>query len=235
MTYPIAETDRQGSAMLLPGVIHAVDYPNARVRLESGGWVSAWLPWFSVAAGEVRHWRPPSVGEQAFLVNPSGMPEQGFVIPGVYSDQHGQANDNREQITATDWPDGAREHYDHDEHDYRHALPASGHVRITIGDSTSIDLWNGKAVVNVEDGSVLTMTPGKTTLKTPFFLVDSPLTKFKGVIDMAGAGGKGGLMHLSGDAVVDGNVIVRGGGIAAWAHLDSAPPTPMPSPPKRKK
>ncbi|MCL2345248.1 MAG: phage baseplate assembly protein V [Desulfobulbus sp.] len=214
MSWPIAETDRQGSAMVLAGVIHAVDYTNARVRFESGGWVSAWLPWFSLAAGEVRHWRPPSIGEQAMLVNPSGMPEQGFVITGVYSDQHKQANDNRKQITATDWPDAAREHYDHDAHDFRHYLPPPGHVRVTIGETTSIDLWKGKAVINVEGGSVLTMTPGKTTLKTPFFLVDAPITKFTGLVDIDN------LLHVGADTIVDGNVIIGGSDIAAGAQID---------------
>jgi phage baseplate assembly protein V len=214
MSYPTAETDRQGSGMFLPGVIHALDYPEARARLKSGDWISAWLPWFTLAAGQVRHWRPPSVGEQAVLVSPSGLPEQGFIIPGVYSDQHKQANDDRKEITATDWPDTAREHYDHDAHDYRYYVPPEGHMQITVGGGTKIDIWKGKVVIDVEGGSILTLLPGMTRLKTPFFLVDAPLTRFTGLVQIDN------MLHVPADVIVDGNVIIGGSNIAAGAQID---------------
>ncbi|MDR2164583.1 MAG: phage baseplate assembly protein V [Zoogloeaceae bacterium] len=214
MSYPVAETDRQGSGMLLAGVIHDVDYEAARARLESGGWISAWLPWFSVAAGEVRHWRPPSVGEQALLLSPSGTPEQGMIFSGVYSDQHKQANDNRKEFTATDWPDTAREHYDHDKSDHRHYFPPEAHTQVTVGGGTKIDVWKGKVVINVEDGTTLTLLPGATILKTGVFLVDAPLTEFTGVVQIDS------LLHVAADTIVDGNVIIGGSDIAAGAQID---------------
>ena len=86
--FPQSETDRMLSGMLMFGTVEAVDHDNARVRVRSGDWVSAWLPWGSQAAGEVRHWRPPSIGEQALILSPSGRPEQAGVIPGFYTTQH---------------------------------------------------------------------------------------------------------------------------------------------------
>jgi phage baseplate assembly protein V len=214
MTYPTAETDRMSSGMAIAGTIEAVDYPNARVRVRSGDWVSAWLPWQSVAAGRVRHWRPPSVNEQVVIVSLSGQPEQGFVMPGYYTDQHQQANDNREEITATDWPDTAREHYDHDRHDYRHYLPPEGHIQVTVGGNTKLDIWKGKVVVNVEGSTVLTLLPGTAILKTGFFLVDAGLTEFTGVVQIDK------LLHVSADTIVDGNVIIGGNDIAGGAQID---------------
>lgn len=136
MSFAQSETNRMLAGLLIAGTIEAVDYSAARVRVRSGDWVSAWLPWKSGAAGEVRHWRPPSVGEQAMILSPSGQPEQGMVLPGFYSDQHGQGNDNRQNVTATNWPDGAREEYDHEAHAWRLAVPDGGSITLTIGATT---------------------------------------------------------------------------------------------------
>lgn len=86
--FPQSETDRRLSGMLMFGTVEAVDHANARVRVRAGEWISDWLPWNSLAAGEVRHWRPPSIGEQAMILSPSGRPEQAGVIPGFYTTQH---------------------------------------------------------------------------------------------------------------------------------------------------
>jgi phage baseplate assembly protein V len=124
--------------MLIAGSIEAVDHKAARVRVKSGDWVSAWLPWSTVAAGRVRHWRPPSIGEQVMILSPSGQPENGMVLPGFYSDKHGQANDDSGDVTAMDWPDGARQHYDHAAHEWKLAVPAGGRIVLAIGGTEMI-------------------------------------------------------------------------------------------------
>lgn len=202
MSFDQSETDRMLSGMLMAGTIAAVDYANARVRVTSGDWTSAWLPWAAVAAGQVRHWRPPSVGEQAMILSPSGQPEQGMVMPGFYTDQHGQANDNRPNITAQDWPDGAREHYDHAAHEWRLCVPAGGRIVLTIG------------------GTTLEMTADGTTLTTPRLTVDSPDSTFTGAVlvkklltylkGLAGKGGGGAGASIEGDILVNGNVSATG-------------------------
>lgn len=94
--FPQSETDRRLSGMLMFGTVEAVDHDNARVRVRAGEWISDWLPWNSLAAGEVRHWRPPSIGEQAIILSPSGRPEQAGVIPGFYTTQHAApSNDDK--------------------------------------------------------------------------------------------------------------------------------------------
>lgn len=146
MQYDRAETDRMVSGMLMAGTIEDVDYPNARVRVRSGSWVSAWLPWGSLAAGQVRHWRPPSVGEQALIMSPSGQPEQGMVMPGFYAEQHKQANDNRKEIVSWLMPDDTLFEYDWDKHEI--TVHAVGSARIRIAGSAHVSI-GGNARVSV--------------------------------------------------------------------------------------
>ena len=138
MNFHQSETDRRLSGLLIAGTIEAIDYSAARVRVRSGDWVSAWLPWKADAAGEVRHWRPPSIGEQVMILSPSGQPEQGMAFPGFYSDRHGQGNDDRRNVTATDWSDGAREEYDHEAHTWRLTVPNGGSITFAIGATTMV-------------------------------------------------------------------------------------------------
>ena len=106
MSFAESETDRMLSGMLMAGTIEAVDYQAARVRVRSGDWVSSWLPWSAQAAGQVRHWRPPSVGEQALILSPSGQPEQGMVLPGFYTEQHSQAPSDDPKLVLWEVPAG---------------------------------------------------------------------------------------------------------------------------------
>ncbi|MCW5319630.1 phage baseplate assembly protein V [Verminephrobacter aporrectodeae subsp. tuberculatae] len=158
MSFEQSETDRAMACMLMAGTIEAVQYKPPRVRVRSGDWVSSFLPWFSVAAGGVRHWRPPTVGEQAMVFSVSGQPEQGIVLAGLWTDQF-PANDDRENITAMDWQDGARMEYDHEAHKLKMLLPPEGHAMLTIGGTTlemkagGVTLTNG--TVKVVGGDVI--------------------------------------------------------------------------------
>lgn len=212
MDYQLSETDRLLSGMLIAGTIEAVDYQNARVRVRSGDWVSFWLPWGAQAAGQVRHWRPPSVGEQALILSPSGQPEQGMVLPGFYTDQHGQANDNQPHITAQSWPDGAREHYDHEAHEYILTVPAGGRIVLSIG-ATSLTLR--------DDG---------TTLSTPQLLVDAADSTITGTLlvkkllsylkGLLGKGGGGAGASIEGNIQINGSISSSGSISAAGSVMD---------------
>lgn len=202
MDYAVSETDRLLSGMLMAGVIEAVDYQRGRVRVRSGDWVSSWLPWGAQAAGQVRHWRPPSVGEQALILSPSGQPEQGMVLAGFYTDQHGQGNDNRANLTAQSWPDGAREHYDHEAHEYQLSVPAGGRIVLSIG-ATSLVLQDGG-----------------TTLSTPQLLVESADSTFTGTVlvkklltylkGLLGKGGGGAGASIEGNIQINGSITASG-------------------------
>lgn len=136
--FALAEHDRMLSNMLIAGTVESVDHAAATCRIRSGDWVSAPVPWASLGAGQVRNWRPPSVGEQAMLMSPSGDPANGFALPGFYTDQHKNANDNSGDVTATDWPDGARESYNHVTHEYMLEIPENGKFTIKLGESSII-------------------------------------------------------------------------------------------------
>ena len=209
MSYQEAELDRRMAAMLQAGTVSAVDHGNARCRVKVGEWESAWLPWGSAGAGAVRQWRPPSIGEQAMILSPSGLPEGGFVLPGFYTTQHKNGNDTKEEVTATDYPDGAREHYDHGAHEYVLKVPAGGRIVLTIG-ATTLELR--------DDG---------TTLTTPKLFVDSADSTFTGMVlvkkllsylsGLVGKGGGGVGASIEGEIQVNGSInatgsVIDGGG-----------------------
>ena len=158
MDYAIAELDRRLAALIQAGTVAEVDYASARCRVQVGPWISAMLPWLSLGAGEARHWRAPSVGEQALIVAPSGEPAGGFVLPGFYTEQHAQAGDARPKAMAWRMPDGCLLEYDWE----AGALKASG--------SKSISVESG----------------GTVTLKCAALVVDAPSATFKGNLKIDG-------------------------------------------------
>lgn len=136
MSYPIAELDRRLAAMIQMGTVEEVKParpPRCRVRV--GDWVSPWVMWQSLAAGKVRSWRPPSLGEQAVLLCPSGDPAVGVALVGFPSDQHDQSPDDDLDVTSGQWPDGARESYNHQTGERLVELPAHGRFSVRIGTS----------------------------------------------------------------------------------------------------
>lgn len=136
MSYPIAELDRRLAAMIQLGTVDEVRPtrpPRCRVRV--GDWVSPWVMWQSMAAGKVRSWRPPSLGEQAVLLCPSGDPAVGVALVGFPSDQHDQSPDDDLDVTSDQWPDGARESYNHETGQWLIELPAHARFVIRIGEA----------------------------------------------------------------------------------------------------
>lgn len=110
MNYEQSEMDRQLSSLIMLGHVAAVQMKPPRVRIESDGWTSGWVVWNAVAAGHARHWRPPSIGEQAVLLNPSGDPAQGVAIIGFYTSEFD--GDGRPEVVGWLMPDGAVMEYD---------------------------------------------------------------------------------------------------------------------------
>lgn len=144
MSYETAEFDRRISTLIQAGTIAAVDHENARCRVKVGEWTSTWMPWASLGAGQVRHWRPPSEGEQAMLFCPSGESAAGFVLPGLYTDQHQQGNDNRPNTTAWLMPDGTLIEYDWKTH--RLLVDVKGDVGIQITGNANIFVTGNASV-----------------------------------------------------------------------------------------
>lgn len=127
------EHDRLIAAMIIPGKVVAVDLNNAKVRIDSRGWISPWVRWHSQGAGKARHWRAPSMGEQGSLLSPSGVPSLGTFIPGLYSEAGTQA-DNRDHVEAWCFDDGGSLVYDWEAKSYAITLP-TGTVTTKVGAS----------------------------------------------------------------------------------------------------
>ena len=222
--YDIGEIDRLIASIVQAGVIDSVQYDPPRCRVRNGEWVSALLPWKTFAAGRVRTWCPPSVGEQAIILAPSGTLAGAFVLAGFYTSTHGGANASAANITATDWPDGAYEHYDHDAHEYVFSVPAGGRIVFRIG------------------GTQMEMTADGITQTAPKLLVDAPDSTFTGNSTteqllmfnggMQGRAGKTGgpAVIVSGAAAFSDDVVAAGTSTHGHTHMEQGDGAPV-SPP----
>lgn len=156
MSFALAEHDRMIAAMLMPCVVVAVDLPAARVRVQSGEWISAWVRWHSQAAGKARHWRAPSLREQGVLFSPSGVAGTGTFIPGLFGDAGAQP-DNRDHVEVWRFDDGGSLIYDWQANSYTIDLPA-GTATIKVG------------------GSVIEVTPGQVQITASQIALVGPVT-----------------------------------------------------------
>ena len=179
MNFELSELDRMLSCLLIPGVVSAVDAGSARVRIEADGWVSGWVPWLAQAAGQARHWRLPSVGEQALLLNPSGEPDNGFALVGFYTEALG--HDGRADVVAWQMPDGGKIEYDF----------AAGAVLI-----------EGCKTVTVNAAESVTVKTTTITLDAADVIVTNNLTVGAAINHLANGGAKasfGGAIEAKGD------------------------------------
>jgi phage baseplate assembly protein V len=164
MSYATGEHDRMIAAMLMPCVVVGVDLIAPAVRVQSGEWISAWVRWHSLAAGEARHWRAPSIGEQGVLFNPSGEAGMGTFIPGLYGDA-GAPPDNRNHVEVWRFPDGGSLVYDWQANSYTITLPTGRVVTkvgatesVTTDDAVTVTTTNIKLIADVEITGALRVT-----------------------------------------------------------------------------
>lgn len=136
------------------GTIAEVDPEPPRVRVETGGLLTTWLPWFARRAGSDRDWDPPSVGEQCMVICPSGDPAIGVVLPGIYSSA-APAPDNSLDRNRRAYRDGAVIEYDTASHSLKATLPAGataelvapGGLHIIAAGGVRIDAASGMHIV----------------------------------------------------------------------------------------
>ncbi|MBK3821770.1 phage baseplate assembly protein V [Paraburkholderia aspalathi] len=220
--YEIGEIDRLIASIVQAGFVDSVQYDPPRCRVRNGEWVSALLPWKTFAAGRVRTWCPPSVGEQAIVLAPSGTLAGAFVLAGFYSDTHGGANGNTANLTATDYPDGGHEHYDHEAHEYVMSVPSGGRIVFRIGETQ------------------MELTAAGITQTAPKLIVDAPDSTFTGNSTtqkrltfqggMTGSNAAGGpASEIDGDASFTGTVKSKGVSLPDHRHFvkqEGAPTDP---------
>lgn len=159
----LVELSRRLENIVRIGTVHSVDHAAVRCRVQSGELVTQWLPWHTPRAGATTTWDPPTVGEQAIVLSPSGEPAGGVVFYGFNSDAHPAPSASPDEHVIA-YPDGARITYNH----ATSALTATGIDTALIQAATSVTL-----------DTPLTHCTGKLT-------VDDLLTYGNGI---AGTGG----------------------------------------------
>ena len=68
----MTEAERRLSNLVMLGQVAELDAKKARVRVQAGPILTAWLPFATVRAGLDRTWHAPEPGEQVVLVAPGG-------------------------------------------------------------------------------------------------------------------------------------------------------------------
>ncbi|GHU28674.1 hypothetical protein AGMMS50256_11520 [Betaproteobacteria bacterium] len=169
------DINRRVESMIRIGTIAEVDHPAGKCRVQTGKLLTEWIPWFERREGTTRDWDPPTPGEQCMVLSPSGDPAGGLVLLGIPSDAHPQPTHDK-NFWMRVFPDGAVLQHNHAEHRFQ----------IKVGSAS------------------LTLMPGMAILKTPFFLVDAPLTQFTGTVQI------GRTLHISDTLIVDSHAIIGG-------------------------
>jgi phage baseplate assembly protein V len=121
----IANLTRLLENLIRLGTVDAVQLKPPRVRVKSGGILTAFLPWITLRAGLERCWAPPTEGEQVVLLSPSGQLNCGVVLAGLFSDQY-PANGEQAGLHRHTYRDGAVLEYDSVKHLLRAVLPEGG-------------------------------------------------------------------------------------------------------------
>ncbi|SUX53671.1 Phage P2 baseplate assembly protein gpV [Chromobacterium vaccinii] len=179
-----ADLARRIESLIRLGTIAEVDHAARRVRVQSGGLTSNWLPWGTRRAGQTRDWDPPTSGEQVVLLCPSGDPAGGVALLALYSDQFDAPSSSPDEHLRV-YPDGALILYNH----AAGALTVSGIKTATVQASERV-------ILDVPE----TLITGNVTISGRLTVLGDVLAKAKATISglfsylagMAGQGGAGG-------------------------------------------
>lgn len=143
------------------GVIHSIDYAEARCIVDFQGIMTKPLPWLTIRAGSDATWDSPSVGEQVVVLSPSGELANGLVLFGMYSNTH-PAPSASPDLKIRKFSDGATISYNTATHHLDAILPAGGTATLTAKGGVTI---NGDTTIN---GNVTTngnvQTNGNTSM-----------------------------------------------------------------------
>lgn len=120
ITLDAADWGRGGAVRL--GVVTAFDASRCRVRVRLAGdgddaVRSGWLPWATWAAGHLRVWSPPAMGEQCLVLAPSGDLAQAVAVPALHQQRGAYpAPSDNPNHTLLQWDDGGYIRYERDTH-----------------------------------------------------------------------------------------------------------------------
>ena len=94
----LSEQQRRLHNIATIGTVFDVNSDDQTMRLDVGDNQTDWLPIPALAAGQVRVWRCPSVGEQFLLVSPSGELANAIPVLSLYSNQHPSPSNDPNEI-----------------------------------------------------------------------------------------------------------------------------------------
>lgn len=213
----LVELSRKLENLLRIGTVFAVDHAAARIRVQTGGLLTKWLPWIERRAGDTTTWDPPTVGEQCIIFSPSGEVGGGIVLVGIDSNLI-QPPSHSPNDHATHYPDGTLIRYDHAEGIHEAIYPDGAEIRYNhhTHHLEAINIVTG--LVQASD-SITFDTP--LTHITGQCVIDDLLTYKNGLSGLAGSNGSqivGDIRHRDGahtqtnvDQVATGGKIVSNG------------------------
>lgn len=140
----LVELARRLANVIRYGAIHDVDHARAMARVayangdDGNPVLTGWLPFATAMAGEDRDWRPPSPGEQAIVLSPSGELASGVILAGVNTGDS-EAPDASPHKHVVVYRDEARIEYDTETHELSAVLPDGGKASIAAPGGLAIE------------------------------------------------------------------------------------------------
>ena len=130
----MTDAERRLSNVVMLGQVAELDTERARVRVQAGPILTAWLPFATVRAGPDRTWHAPEPGEQVVLVAPGGDLNQAVVVGSLYREAYPPPADSAD-ISRTLYKDGAVMEYDREQHHWHLSVPSGGKIVLEVGPS----------------------------------------------------------------------------------------------------
>ncbi len=114
-SFAISELNRKLANVIRIGVVKEIDYEKAKVRVKIGEFLTDWLPWITMKAGEDRSWLPPNIDEQVIVLSPFGELSLGVALAGIYQQKYA-APENKKEINSVKFQDGTKFTYNKGKH-----------------------------------------------------------------------------------------------------------------------
>jgi phage baseplate assembly protein V len=173
-----ADLNRRIESLIRLGTIAQVDHAARKLRVQTGGLLTGWLPWPAEVGRNYRRWRPLRTGTQVVLACPSGDPAQAVVVQILYTDLVNSPSTDPD-LDVIQFDDGTVIQYD----------SGSSHL-------TADCVGN----VTVKTPTLVTIDSPQTTV-TGKLTVEGLLTYLAG---MSGSGGSGATASIEGNVQISG-------------------------------
>ncbi|XPV77935.1 MAG: phage baseplate assembly protein V [Desulfovibrio sp.] len=136
MQYRLQQLEQRIDNLIRWGTIEEADYSAARVRVRCGEIVTDWLPWFTTRAGGNREWSAPEIGEQVFVLAPSGALNQAAVLPAIFQNNAPAPSDDP-NVHIMKYGDGGLVEYNCETNTLNVIAPKN--IHFTAGEKVSLN------------------------------------------------------------------------------------------------